>query len=263
MLANPPIVSFLYLVLLFFVGELLFAAVGIIWALMGVAWALVGVALFLRAGAHRPFRLPLPPRGLIEEHPPTRSSGLPRNRRWGLLVAAGLLALLVLGFVGAWWGIRELTPFGCSSQERAILEEFAHYADQHFDPFSGESSCHVRYATDASRDEILTYYDERLREEGFEYWPREEMRFWGSDPKTKEKAGSQQPSDLAQGMAGLVACRGGYEYSVEYNPPPELEGKEQYGEPDPRFSPGGERVSDEEATVDVDVSDDPYGRCAS
>ena len=137
----------------------------------------------------------------------------------------GFLVVLVLGFVGAGWGIKELMPLGCSSQERAILEEFPHYGDRHFEPFSGESACIVRYATDATRDEVLTYYDERLHEEGFEYWPREEMRFWGAEPKTKDKAEGEQPSDLPQGMAGLVACRGGYEYSVEYNPPPKLGGE--------------------------------------
>ena len=150
----------------------------------------------------------------------------PWYRRRSVLMAAGLLALLILGFVAA-GGIKGLTGLGCSRSERAVLEEFPHYGDQHFEPFDGEVSCIVRYAANARRPEVLSYYDKRWRENG---WER-----------------SESPPPV------VVACRGGYGYAFEYS--------SQSGPmAGATFSPGGypEESSDEnevKAVVTVEVSD--------
>ena len=156
-----------------------------------------------------------------------------RTRR-GVLIAAGLLALSVLVVVLSWWIHKKLYPpggdnpagLGCSSSERAVLEEFPHYGDQHFEPFDGEVSCIVRYAANARRPEVLSYYEERWRENSW------------------ERSGSAPPV--------VVACRGGYGYAFEYS--------SQSGPmAGARFSPGGypEESSDEnevKAVVTIEVS---------
>ena len=202
------------------------------------------------------------------EEPPVRSSGPWYRRRPDVLVfviIVGLSALVVLSFLGLFF-LMAMSPIlglggaGCSSNERAVIEEFPHYGDQRFTAFSGEVSCHVRYATHASRDEVLTYYDEQLRENGWE-------ARWGfgfftaADPKTKDKTGGERPSELPMGWAGgLDVCRGGYSYTVEYWPPPEAGGKQKSA--DGRFSPGGYPISGDEAVVDVNVADDKGGPCS-
>ena len=181
------------------------------------------------------------------------------------MVIVGLSTLVVLLFLGAFFFmpisfILGLGGAGCGNDERAVLEEFPHYGDQQFTPFSGEVSCHVRYATDASRDEVLIYYEEQLREHGWEaMWPF--GFFSAADPKTKDKTGGERLSDLPEGWAGEVrVCRGGYGYGVEYWPPPEPGGKQKNA--DGRFSSGGYPVSGAEAVVDVEVADDKGGPCS-
>ena len=133
---------------------------------------------------------------------------------------------MILGFVTV-GGVKGLTGVGCSSSEQAVLEEFPHYGDQHFEPFDGETSCIVRYAVNVRRPEVLSYYEERWRENG---WER-----------------SESPPPI------VMACRGGYGYALEYS--------SQSGPmAGARFSPGGypEESSDEnevKAVVTVVVSD--------
>ncbi len=157
----------------------------------------------------------------------TRTPCTPWYRRGGILVAAGLLALLVFGVVVAWGVIRERTGLGCSSSEQTVMEEFPHYDNQRFEPFDGEVSCIVRYATNARRPEVLGYYEERWRQNGW------------------EQSGSTPPV--------VVACRDRYGYAFEYS--------SQSGPmAGATFSPGGypEESLDEnevKAVVTVSVSD--------
>src|SRR5918992_6078815 len=87
-----------------------------------------------------------------------------------LVVLLGLLALQMLVFGG-----------GCSDEARAILEEFPHYGDRRIEPYPGEASCNVRYPTAARREEVLGYYEEQLRENGWEVGPLKELEVHGED----------------------------------------------------------------------------------
>jgi hypothetical protein len=165
-------------------------------------------------------------------------------------MVAGLLALLILGFVTV-GGVKGLTGVGCSSSERAVLEEFPHYGDQWFEPYSAEASCVVRYAIDANADEVLGHYDKRWHENGW------------------EKADLPEADLPPSGAEYHFACRNPYTYRVEYTPPSWFTAGE-------RFSPGGypegqaeNQVFEtptkvEQAVVDVEVSDgQPSPQCLS
>jgi hypothetical protein len=82
---------------------------------------------------------------------------------------------------------------GCSTEERAVYEEFPHYGDRQLKPYSGEVSCNVRYPTRASRDEILGYYDEQLRVNGWEVGG-----YWAADPPKGIEVFGEQLSDLSE-----------------------------------------------------------------
>jgi uncharacterized membrane protein (UPF0127 family) len=218
---------------------------------------------------------------------PMDSSITPWYRRRSIFLAVPLLvvALLVLGYVGL--GIIVPSLGGCPSEEQSVIEAFPHYSgEQQESPYFEEDYCIVRYATDASRNELLTYYDEQLRENGFEYYPQREERFWTGVPETNDIAISERPSDLPQGRGGLfTACRDGYSYSIAYYPPPEpgekgkFEGRGGFSRDEPVVnvevaegwpcttgSPGGEtselgRVTIEasggqEVEVQVEIADD-------
>ena len=90
----------------------------------------------------------------------------------GVLALGGLLLVALVGLLAlqVWFG-------GCSDEGKAIVEEFPHYGDRRIEPYSGEASCNVRYPTEASREEVLAYYEEQLRENGWEV-----MGFWAADP---------------------------------------------------------------------------------
>ncbi len=160
-----------------------------------------------------------------------------------LVIVVGALVLLI----GAWWAIEEITGIGCDSGERAAIEEFPHYGDRRIEPYSGEVSCNVRYPTRASRDEILGYYDERLRENGWEVGG-----FWAADPPKGIEFFGERLSDVSEAPesvgGGLGARRDGYRYAVAYSPP---------GTGDPGETPAGEEVSAEDAEVVVEVNDEP------
>src|SRR5215210_2500812 len=97
------------------------------------------------------------------EPSPMDSSITPWYRRRSIfLVVPLLVAILVLGYVG----LKVIVPSlgGCPSEEQSVIEAFPHYSgEQQESPYSEEDYCIVRYATGASRNELLTYYDERLR----------------------------------------------------------------------------------------------------
>jgi hypothetical protein len=131
------------------------------------------------------------------------------------LVGAGLLVVFVGGLVFY------LVWSGCIGGERAALKEFAHYCDSQSEPYPGEASCNVRYTTEASRKEVLSYYDERLRRHGWEvlgfhtpYLPK--------GMKETDATGQRLSElwELPRSAGGaLVARRDGYNYWVEYLPP--------------------------------------------
>jgi hypothetical protein len=155
-----------------------------------------------------------------------------------ILAAVAGVGLLVL-FVGGW--VFYLSWSDCLGGERATLEEFPHYADPESGPRPLQGTCEVRYTTEASRKEVLDYYDERLRKNGWEV-----LGFHTSYlPKgmKEEEATGKRLSDLwelPQSAGGaLVAYRDGYRYWVEYYPP----SKE---DPD---------VPDDEALVTASVSE--------
>ena len=139
---------------------------------------------------------------------------------------------------------------GCSDEGKAIVEEFPHYGDRRIEPYSGEASCNVRYPTEASREEVLAYYEEQLRENGWEV-----MGFWAVDPPKGIEHYGEDLSDVSGAPesvgGGLGAQRGEYHYRVTYEPP---------GTGDPGGeTPAGEEVSAEDAQVVVEATDEPGG----
>ena len=176
--------------------------------------------------------------------PSTHTLRRPWSRRRGLLVLAGLLTLLVLGYAG-YQAFKELAGVGCGWGERAILEEFPHYSDQRLRTYSAEVSCNARYTARATRSEVLSYYDERLRENGWRVGG-----YWAADPPQGIEVLGERLSDLEEApeegvRSGLEARRDDYSYAVEYYPP---------GSPAVSAEAGG---SEDEAMIAVAVTDAP------
>lgn len=129
-------------------------------------------------------------------------------------VFGGLLVLSVLVFAGGSYVLSDLSD--CSGQERAIVEEYPHHGDRRIATYPWTFSCGVRYATDASRKEVLGYYDELLRREGWEV-----MGFQTASGR-RHVSGKRLPElwGLPESSGGvLVARRDGYSYWVSYEPP--------------------------------------------
>ena len=136
--------------------------------------------------------------------------------RWALLaaiVAAGLLILVVGGwmFYLSWWS-------ACLGGESATLKEFSHYAEPQSGPSPVLGTCQVRYTTQATRKELLGYYDERLRKNGWEVLGFQTVY---RPPKGMEMP-VEQLSDLSEAPesvgGSLAARRDGYDYRVSYEP---------------------------------------------
>ena len=148
----------------------------------------------------------------------------------------GLLVLSVLAFVGGSYLLSDLSD--CSGQERAIVEEYPHHGDRRIATYPWTFSCGVRYTTDASRKEVLGYYDELLRKEGWQV-----MGF--QTASGREHVSGERLSELwdvpASADGTLVARRGGYSYWVSYEPP-------NSEDPD---------LPDDEALVMVSANDHP------
>lgn len=136
-------------------------------------------------------------------------------RHKGLVaVVGGLSALLAAVFVGGSYVLSTLSD--CSGRERAIVEEYPHHSDRRIATYPWTFSCSVRYTTDASRREVLGYYDGLLRREGWEV-----MGFQTASGRRyvsgKRLSGLWRLPESAGGV--LVARRGGYSYWVSYEPP--------------------------------------------
>ena len=161
---------------------------------------------------------------------PTHSSRIPWYRRRPdvlvLVIIVGLSALVALLIFGPLFlmvisSILGLGGAGCSSDERAVLEEFPHYGDQRVSPYSAEVSCNASYTTNATRDELLGHYDEQLRENGWEV-----IDVWAANPPRGIEVFGEQLSDISgapeEGVrAGLGARRGDYTLGITYHPPGE------------------------------------------
>ena len=179
-----------------------------------------------------------------QEMPPLAySPATPWYRRRGLIIL--IFALLMLSPFIAWVALKELTGLGCSIGEQAVLEEFPHYGNQPVRTYSAEVSCNARYTLQATRSEVLGYYDERLRENGWEAGG-----YWAANPPQGIEIFGEQLSDLEAApeervRAGLSALRGDYSYDVEYYPP---------GSPAASAEAG---ASEDEALVVVSVTDEP------
>lgn len=136
-------------------------------------------------------------------------------RQIKIVVAAavgGLLAWLLSIFGGS-YVLSGLSD--CSGRERAIVEEYPHYGDRRIATHPWTFSCSVRYTTDAGRKEVLSYYDEILRREGWEI-----MGFQTSSGRKyvsgKRLSGLWGLPESAGGV--LVARRDGHSYRVSYEP---------------------------------------------
>jgi hypothetical protein len=128
-----------------------------------------------------------------------------------LLAAAVALGLLVVFVVGA---VFYVSWSACLGGESDALTGFPHYAEPESGPSPLMGTCQVRYTTLASRKEVLGYYDEHLRKDGWNVlgymtvyrppkgmqWPVKELSVLS---KTPESAGGS-----------LTARRGNYNYMV-------------------------------------------------
>ncbi len=133
-----------------------------------------------------------------------------------LLAAAVALGLLVV-FVGG--SVFYLSWSACFGGESATLTEFPHYADPESGPSPLMGACQVRYTTGASRKEVLGYYDEHLRKDGWNllgymtvYRPPK-----GMELPVKQLSKLSEAPESAGGS--LTARRGNHNYSVVYEPP--------------------------------------------
>ena len=136
-----------------------------------------------------------------------------------LLAAAAGVGLLVL-FVGA--SVFYLSWSACLGGERAILEEFPHYADPQSGPRPLQGTCEVRYTTEASRKDVLGYYDERLHQNGWRV-----LGYEAHHPFKRGIGGEyDRLSDALKtpesAAASLAARREGYNYWVSYEPPSDV-----------------------------------------
>src|SRR5215207_2386898 len=186
----------------------------------------------------------------IEMPPSIHTPHTPWSRPRSFLIAAGLLPLLVLGYLWVAWFLPERTVLGCSRGERAVLEEFPHYGDQQqVRTHSAEVSCIASYTLRVTRNEVLSYYEERLRENGWEvggYWaanPPQGIEVFGEELSDLEEAPEEAPEEGVR--SGLEARRDDYNYAVEYYPP---------GSPAASAEVGG---SEDEAMIVVSVTDAP------
>ncbi len=128
--------------------------------------------------------------------------------------AVGVLLVLPVSVFGGSYVLSDLSD--CGGRERAIVEEYPHYGERRIATYPWTFSCGVRYTTDASRKEVLGYYDELLRREGWQV-----MGF--QTVSGREHVSGERLSDLwdlpASAGGTLVARRDGYSYWVSYEPP--------------------------------------------
>ncbi len=135
------------------------------------------------------------------------------------MALGGCLGTLVLGVVAVvcvWW---LLTLRSCSEEELAVLEGFPHYGERQIEPDFDEGSggCEVNFVTENSRQEVIDYYSETLRERGWNVEVLEPGETVGpsamSDPR--------RTTEVYEGSLTLSADRGsldGLDYGVRFLP---------------------------------------------
>jgi hypothetical protein len=136
--------------------------------------------------------------------------------RQALLAAAVAVGLLLLFVSGS---VFYLSWSACLGGERAALKEFPHYAEPESGPRPLQGTCEVRYTTEASRKELLGYYDERLHQNGWRV-----LGYEAYHPFKREIGGeydrlSEALETPETAAASLAARRDGYNYWVSYEPP--------------------------------------------
>ena len=124
-----------------------------------------------------------------------------------------MLVVLVSGWVFY------LSWSACLGGERAALKEFPHYADPESGPRPLQGTCEVRYTTQASRKEVLSYYDERLRKHdwdvlGYQAYHPYKRGIGGEYDRLSEALKTPKAA-----VTSLAARRDGYNYWVNYEPP--------------------------------------------
>ncbi len=137
-------------------------------------------------------------------------------RRVSLLVAVVGVGLLVV-FVSGWMFYRSWSA--CLGREGDALTAFPHYADPQSGPSPLLGTCQVRYTTQDSRMEVLSYYDEKLRKNGWDV-----LGFLAYHPYKRDIGGEyERLSDAVKtpkaAVVDLVARQDGYSYWVSYEPP--------------------------------------------
>jgi hypothetical protein len=136
--------------------------------------------------------------------------------RKALLAATVALGLLVVFVVGT---VFYLSWSACLGGERAALTGFPHYAELESGPSPLMGACQVRYTTQASRKEVLGYYEEHLRKSG---WHVLGYMTVGRPPKSTEWPVKKlsRLSEVPESAGGsLTARRGNYNYMVSYESP--------------------------------------------
>lgn len=150
--------------------------------------------------------------GLLRRMDPQNGSALMRPRGPGyraiLVPVAGLLLLSGLGAGGVLYPVAG----ACDEEERAAFGEFPQYEDGRAEPEADLNlgSCHASYETPDPEDEVVAYFEDRLRENGWEVEIRRPPS--GSNPGSPTR---------------LNASRGDLYYTVTYDL------SESYGEPGP------------------------------
>jgi hypothetical protein len=133
-----------------------------------------------------------------------------------LLAAVAGVGFLVLVVGGA---VFYLSWSACLGGERAALEEFPHYADPESGPRPLQGACEVRFTTEASREEVLGYYDERLHQNGWRVLGYEAYHPFKRGIGGEYERLSDALKTPESAVAGLAARRDGYNYWVSYEPP--------------------------------------------
>jgi hypothetical protein len=133
-----------------------------------------------------------------------------------VLAAAVAVGLLVV-FVGG--SVFYLSWSACLGGERAALTEFPHFAAPESGPSPLMGTCQVRYTTQASRGEVLGYYDERLRQNGWDVLGYDVHHPYkrGIGGEYERLSGALKTMESA--AVSLASRRDGYNYWVNYEPP--------------------------------------------
>lgn len=118
--------------------------------------------------------------------------------RRNLLLVAGIVGVVALVFFGP---PLLASAFACSGEERAVYKEFPQYVGEVEPGGNPETdSCAAYYETSDSRGEVVSYFEDRFEEKGWE--------------QRSEEAGQAEGEGGELEPSGLVAYRDGFRYEV-------------------------------------------------